>query len=227
MRLFSRSMAVEELVRLGRANVRANREPISLKRLMDVTGALAALGFFGPAMLIIYALLKLSGGKPIFAHMRVGRFGEIFPCFKFRTMVTDSDRVLQEYLGSNVAARAEWESNFKLTKDPRVTRFGMFLRRSSLDELPQLLNVLRGEMSLVGPRPIVASEVERYADKIEVYYTCRPGLTGLWQVSGRNNVDYRTRVRLDTYYARRRTVSLDVVILVRTVWAVVSCRGAR
>jgi undecaprenyl-phosphate galactose phosphotransferase len=133
---------------------------------------------------------------------------------------------LAEYLLANPEAREEWERTFKLACDPRITRFGAYLRRSSLDELPQLFNVLAGDMSLVGPRPIVPSEIERYADRIGAYYRCRPGITGLWQVSGRNLVSYSRRVRLDAIYARKQTMWLDVVILFRTVRVVLTGVGA-
>jgi lipopolysaccharide/colanic/teichoic acid biosynthesis glycosyltransferase len=205
----------------------AASERLSAKRVVDVVGAAVGLVFFAPLMATVYVVLMLSGGSAIFAHQRIGRYGEIFPCFKFRSMVTCADRVLKEHLEANPRAREEWARSQKLSRDPRITAFGWFLRRSSIDELPQLFNVLRGDMSLVGPRPIVAAEAERYAGGIELYCRCRPGLTGLWQVSGRNDLDYATRVRLDTFYVRRASLTLDLVILLRTVWAVVSCRGAR
>lgn len=197
-----------------------------LKRMIDICGAVAALAFFAPVMIIIYALLTCSGGNPIFAHHRVGRNGELFLCYKFRSMVNNANKVLADYLNSNPDAQEEWNEKFKLARDPRISPFGSFLRRASLDELPQLFNVLKGEMSLVGPRPIVPTEIARYADRIKAYYRCRPGITGLWQVSGRNEVAYAKRVRLDALYARKRSVRLDTVILLRTVRAVISCRGA-
>jgi len=141
-------------------------------------------------------------------------------------MMGDAKRALSIYLENNPEAREEWDRSFKLEHDPRVTRLGMFLRRSSLDELPQLLNVLIGDMSLVGPRPIVAPEIERYEEKIAEYCSCRPGLTGLWQVSGRNLVSYERRVRLDAIYARRHSLRLDLIILLRTIGVVLSGRGA-
>lgn len=201
-------------------------EGLSLKRCVDVVGAMLALIFFAPTMIIIYALLMVSGGSPIFAHLRVGKNGELFLCYKFRSMVNDASKVLAEYLESNAAAREEWDRTFKLTCDPRISRIGNFLRRTSMDELPQLFNVLRGEMSLVGPRPIVPSEIVRYSDKIRAYYRCRPGITGLWQVSGRNDVTYDKRVQLDVVYARKQSIWLDVAILFRTVRVVIGGRGA-
>ena len=200
---------------------------VSAKRLIDIVGALAALLFFAPLMSIIYVILMFSGGGPVFAHRRVGQNGVLFSCYKFRSMVKNADAVLANHLRQNPGARAEWESSCKLARDPRVTWFGMLLRRSSMDELPQFINVLRGDMSLVGPRPIVPDEVERYSGWIRAYYQCKPGITGLWQVSGRNDVAYDRRVRLDAVYARKKSVGLDAIILIRTVRAVLSGRGAR
>ncbi len=161
-------------------------------------------------------------------HERIGRDGAPFPCLKFRTMVRDADRVLEEHLARDPAARAEWQAQRKLARDPRVTAIGNLLRRSSLDELPQLFNVLRGEMSLVGPRPVVRVELEEhYAGEAgSLYCRVRPGVTGLWQVSGRSGVSYRERVRLDTEYVRTGSLMLDVAILCRTPWAVLRARGA-
>lgn len=210
-------------------NVRANKADaggVDAKRVMDVVGAVLALVFFAPAMLIIYVLLFFSGGSPIFAHRRLGKNGALFHCYKFRSMAKNGNAVLAEYLSRNPAAQEEWNRSFKLANDPRVTRFGTFLRQTSLDELPQLFNVLTGDMSLVGPRPIVPGEVERYADKIEAYYCCKPGITGLWQVSGRSLVAYDRRVRMDAVYASRQSVRLDLLILLRTVWVVFKGRGA-
>jgi undecaprenyl-phosphate galactose phosphotransferase len=199
---------------------------VTSKRIFDIAGALLALMFFAPLMLVIFAALMLSGGSPIFAHHRVGRNGVLFRCYKFRSMVKEGNRVLTDYLQRNPDARDEWNRSFKLLQDPRVTWLGQCLRRTSMDELPQLFNVLRGEMSLVGPRPIVTSEIERYADKIADYYRCRPGITGLWQVSGRNLVGYDRRVRLDAIYARKQCLWLDLIIIFRTVRVVISGVGA-
>jgi len=193
--------------------------------LLDIFGASLALILFGPVMLITFLALSIAG-SPIFIQQRVGRDGKLFPCYKFRTMVVTAEDVLADYLSNNPAAQEEWLRTFKLTRDPRITPMGHFLRKSSLDELPQLINVLRGEMSLVGPRPIVPAEVPRYRNRIRDYSRMRPGLTGLWQVSGRNLVSYRRRVALDSLYARRRTIFLDLVILMRTVSVVFLGTGA-
>jgi undecaprenyl-phosphate galactose phosphotransferase len=196
------------------------------KRSFDVVAALLILALAAPAMLVIAVLVKLDGGPILFRHRRVGAGGAAFPCLKFRTMVVDAERALNNLLAKDAAARAEWEAEFKLRKDPRITWLGRFLRKSSLDELPQLFNVLAGQMSLVGPRPIVYQEVARYSTKIADYYTCRPGITGLWQVSGRNDVSYDERVALDSRYARQWSFGRDLMILVQTIRVVLQRAGA-
>jgi lipopolysaccharide/colanic/teichoic acid biosynthesis glycosyltransferase len=163
----------------------------------------------------------------LFAHYRVGRDGKLFRCMKFRSMLRDSEQVLAQLLRDDPQARAEWARDQKLADDPRITSVGQFLRRSSLDELPQLLNVLRGEMSLVGPRPITVSELTRYGSVRWHYLSVRPGITGLWQVSGRNNTSYEERVALDRHYVEQRSWIGDIGILLRTVRVVVLREGAR
>ncbi len=200
----------------------------NLARAIEILLCLAILIFFAPLMIVLALAVKLSDGGPVlFAHRRLGLGGESFNCLKFRSMVVDAEDRLQVLLASDPVARAEWESDHKLTRDPRVTVIGDFLRRSSLDELPQLFNVLRGEMSLVGPRPIVQAEVARYRRYYAVYCQVRPGITGLWQVSGRNDVSYRRRVALDVIYARSRCTRLYFKILLATAPAVLGRRGAR
>ncbi len=196
------------------------------KRVMDVMIAAAMLFFAMPVMLAIVALVRRDGGAALFGHNRIGENGRIFRCLKFRSMVTNADEVLKELLERDEAAREEWASTQKLRHDPRITRLGRFLRATSLDELPQLLNVLRGDMSLVGPRPIVQAEVERYGENITYYYATRPGLTGLWQVSGRSNTSYARRVALDSAYVRHWTFGKDVLILLKTIPAVLRHDGA-
>jgi exopolysaccharide production protein ExoY len=196
------------------------------KRAFDIVGASFAILFLSPLLVTIIACAYVSGGSPLFKHRRVGRGGEFFDCVKFRTMVTDADRVLQNLLSSDRKIKEEWVRDHKLRDDPRITRFGRFLRRTSLDELPQLWNVLRGEMSLVGPRPVVPDELRRYGRKTAIFLSARPGITGLWQISGRNNTDYRRRVALDVCYVRSRKVTLDVYILVKTLRVVFTTRGA-
>jgi lipopolysaccharide/colanic/teichoic acid biosynthesis glycosyltransferase len=198
----------------------------SVKRLFDVVGAITALSVFSPLIFVIVAIAWSSGGKPIFKHRRVGQNGVFFDCLKFRTMVPNANAVLQALLDSDRQIKEEWLRDHKLKDDPRVTRIGKFLRRSSLDELPQLWNVLRGEMSLVGPRPVVPDELYRYGNKVGIFLSAVPGVTGLWQVSGRNNIDYRRRVALDVCYIRSRSVLLDFYILLKTLPAVFAKNGA-
>ena len=167
-----------------------------------------------------------SPGPVIFKHRRVGKDGKEFDCYKFRSMCADADQKLKELLDSNPEAKKEWEKDFKLKEDPRITKSGAFLRKTSLDELPQIFNVLKGEMSLVGPRPIIHEEVSRYGKYISDYYMVRPGITGLWQTSGRNDIDYNERVQMDTWYVRNWNIWFDIVLLWRTFKAVLAGKGA-
>ncbi len=197
------------------------------KRALDVTLAAAIGLIFLPVIAAITLVVRLSGPGPVFyADTRIGRRGRRIRIYKFRTMVDDAERVLREYLDRNPAARTEWEETRKLKFDPRVTKTGQWLRRTSLDELPQVWNVLRGDMSFVGPRPILVDEVDGYGRVFALYATVRPGITGLWQVSGRNNTSYRQRVFLAAYYVRNRNLLMDAWIVARTPWAVVSRTGA-
>jgi lipopolysaccharide/colanic/teichoic acid biosynthesis glycosyltransferase len=193
---------------------------------MDLGAALAVSLTLAPLLAIIAFLLWCEGGPILYRHDRVGRNGMPFKCLKFRTMVCDADRVLWQALARDVALQHEWLQHRKLRHDPRVTYVGRLLRRSSLDELPQLWNVIRGEMSLVGPRPVVRDELPLYGCRLGDYLSVTPGLTGLWQVMGRNNTTYRRRVALDSYYARRWTLALDAAILLRTVTVVLKRDGA-
>jgi undecaprenyl-phosphate galactose phosphotransferase len=198
-----------------------------LKRGFDLVSSLAGLIILAPVLLAIAAAIYLySPGPVIFAHTRVGIDGRPFRCYKFRSMVTNAQQVLADYLAANSAARREWAENFKLRDDPRVTPIGRFLRKSSLDELPQLFNVLTGDMSLVGPRPIVKDEIAKYGDLIADYYRVRPGITGFWQVNGRSDVDYETRVGMDSWYVRNWSFWLDIILLSRTFKVVMSGKGA-
>lgn len=199
--------------------------PLS-KRAFDLVGASLAILLLSPVILTIVTYAYLSGGSPLFRHRRVGHHGVLFDCFKFRTMVTNADQVLQNLLERDSMMREEWLRDHKLKDDPRVTRFGRFLRRTSLDELPQLWNVLRGDMSLVGPRPVVPDELRRYGRRVSLFLSARPGITGLWQISGRNDTDYGRRVALDVCYVRTRSVLLDVYILLRTLGVVFATTGA-
>ena len=201
---------------------------LGTKRTFDVMVATAMLLFALPAMFFIAVIMFSTDRGPIlFSHERIGQNGKRFRCLKFRSMVVDSQEALRRHLELFPQARAEWEATQKLRDDPRITPLGRFLRVTSLDELPQLINVIKGEMSLVGPRPIVQDEVVRYADQIEHYAAVRPGITGLWQVSGRSDVDYEQRVQLDTLYVREWSFIGDLVIMLKTVKVVVLRTGSR
>ncbi|RVD55174.1 sugar transferase [Mesorhizobium sp. M2D.F.Ca.ET.185.01.1.1] len=198
-----------------------------LKRSFDIAGSVAGLILLSPLFLMVALLVKLSDNGPIFyGHKRIGRGGRIFSCLKFRTMVTDGERVLAAYLAANPEANAEWIATRKLKNDPRVTRVGQVLRKLSLDELPQILNILQGDMSLVGPRPVVRDELEIYGSAAVYYLKSRPGLTGLWQVSGRNDVSYDTRVAFDRHYVENWSMFQDIRIIFKTVPAVWMSRGS-
>ncbi|MBW4654744.1 MAG: undecaprenyl-phosphate galactose phosphotransferase WbaP [Kaiparowitsia implicata GSE-PSE-MK54-09C] len=194
-----------------------------IDRLTTLVGGLLVL----PMFLLIALVIRIDSPGPVFYRQtRIGQDGMRFKAWKFRSMVQDADRVLERYLQAHPELRDDWDKNQKLRDDPRVTRIGRFLRQTSLDELPQLWNILRGEMSLVGPRPIVDEEIDRYGEKFGLYTKVTPGLTGLWQVSGRNNLAYEERVSLDAYYVRNWSVWLDIYILLRTVWVVITGEGA-
>ena len=215
-----------ELLLLGLRNKLARKAPRILKRIFDVVTSLGLLCLLSPLLFWIALSIRRSGTPALFSHPRVGQSGRIFPCYKFRTMVLDADNVLQYLLDTDEVMRAEWNQEFKLKSDPRVTRIGRFLRETSLDELPQIWNVLKGDMSLVGPRPVVPEELQRYGDARSLYLQVRPGITGLWQISGRNNVDYSYRVALDTWYVRNWSLWYDLAILVKTVSVVFGRKGA-
>ena len=198
-----------------------------LKRAFDVSSATVAILVLAPIFVFILSLLLLAQGRPIFIkHKRIGRGGQTFGCLKFRTMVVEADAVLAAHLASNPQAQTEWQQTRKLRGDPRVTKFGRFLRKSSIDELPQLLNIIKGEMSVVGPRPIVAAEIGFYGDKINDYQKVRPGLTGLWQISGRSDTTYASRVEFDSTYSASFNFRMDLVIIAKTIPAVFSSRGS-
>ena len=194
--------------------------------VLNAVPALMLLVFLAPMMVLAALLTAQDGGPVLFGHTRIGRNGSKFRCWKFRSMTVDAAERLEAHLRHNPAARREWERDHKLRDDPRVTRWGAFMRKSSVDELPQLFNVLRGEMNLVGPRPIVEAEVRRYGRYIAHYSAVPPGITGLWQVSGRNDTTYRRRVAIDTVYRRTRCLRLDVWILLMTVSVVLTRKGS-
>ena len=195
------------------------------KRLLDLAISITILPIVLPVIAVLYLIVRLDGGNGFFGHQRVGKDGRIFKCWKIRTMVPDAQKKLEALLASDPAARAEWDADHKLRHDPRVTSLGNFLRKSSLDELPQIWNVLKGEMSLIGPRPVTEPELDRYGRHRTSYVMMRPGITGLWQVSGRNDISYADRVSLDVEYRRAMSLWLDLVILYRTVFAIVGRTG--
>ncbi len=219
-------VAAQDLIENQNVSVHASVSSI-LKRGMDIVLALVGLVFASPVMLLIAILIKSSDrGAIVFAQSRIGLKGETFKCYKFRTMVMDASEQLRHLLETNPEARREWESTQKLKNDPRITPLGKFLRKSSLDELPQLLNILRGEMSIVGPRPIVKSEIEKYGPFYPSYAAVRPGLTGLWQVNGRSDTEYDQRVQLDRAYTENWSMRSDIAIVAKTIPALLFSRGA-
>lgn len=197
-----------------------------VKAIFDQLLAALAVVLLAPLLAGLAAAIRMDGGPALYRHRRIGEGGRPFYCIKFRTMVPNAEEVLNRVLAADPEAAGEWTATQKLRNDPRITRVGQFLRKSSLDELPQLFNVLRGEMSLVGPRPIVHAEVARYAGEIDYYYETKPGITGLWQVSGRSDTSYERRVRLDVWYVRNWTLWHDIAILMKTIPAVFLRRGA-
>jgi lipopolysaccharide/colanic/teichoic acid biosynthesis glycosyltransferase len=220
--------ASERLLRLqlgyaARVDFSAER---ALKRVLDAFGAVFLAAVFSPLIVVVCFSAFIAGQPLLFRHKRVGRDGVIFDCLKFQTMVPNAEAVLAGILARDPDLRAEWESDHKLKNDPRVTPFGKFLRSTSLDELPQLWNVLKGDMSLVGPRPVTPGELLRYGRNAVIYMLVRPGLTGLWQVSGRNFVEYRKRVAMDVCYVRNQSAVLDTWILIKTVVVVLTRHGA-
>lgn len=199
-----------------------------LKRAMDIIGVLVFFVLLGWLFAAIWVLVLITtGGPAIYRHGRVGRGGREFKCLKFRSMITNSEEVLRNLLETDPAARAEWETNFKLKNDPRITKFGHFIRKTSLDELPQFWNVLIGDMSLVGPRPVVRQELEHYYGLYApVYGSVRPGITGPWQIGGRSDLSYSERVALDVHYVQHRTFWGDLGFLLKTVKVFISHKGS-
>jgi UDP-galactose-lipid carrier transferase len=196
------------------------------KRVFDLISSSTLLLLLSPVFAFLIYKVRRDGGNPFFGHVRIGQNGRPFKCYKFRSMVVNAQEVLVKLLADDSVAKAEWDRDFKLKNDPRVSQLGAFLRRSSLDELPQLWNVLMGHMSLVGPRPIVQAELDRYGDDKDYYLMAKPGMTGLWQVSGRNDVDYATRVYLDSWYVKNWSLWSDIAILFKTVSVVTKRSGA-
>lgn len=204
----------------------AKRSSRLIKRTADILLSLFGLIILSPLFLYLTIKIRQDGGNAIYGHKRIGQNGKSFNCLKFRTMIINSEQVLQNLLENDPLAKAEWEKDFKLKNDPRITPIGHWLRKTSLDELPQLWNVLKGEMSLVGPRPVVKAELARYCEEIDYYLMAKPGMTGLWQVSGRNDVDYEKRVYFDSWYVKNWSLWNDFVILCKTIKAVLERSGA-
>ncbi|MGZ3633894.1 MAG: sugar transferase [Parachlamydiaceae bacterium] len=214
-----------DLFELG-AKVEIKHKP--LKRLFDILFSLLILTIGLPIFILIGIAIKLTSRGPIFySHERIGRGGKPFPCYKFRTMYSDANDRLQELLHSQQSLKEEWESSFKLKNDPRVTPLGSFLRKTSLDELPQFWNVIRGDLSVVGPRPVVQQEIQKhFGEKAPVILSVRPGLTGIWQVSGRSDTAYSMRIELDEKYVDTQTLLLDLKLIAKTIPAMIFSRGA-
>ena len=223
----------EPVTRTSRRQSRHSQMPAGLfryravKRTLDILAVLVAGPVLIPIFFVVACAVKFSSPGPLFySHRRIRQNGAFFSMWKFRTMCENSAEVLDEYLNEHPEARAEWNKCHKLRHDPRVTRVGLFLRRYSMDELPQIWNVLSGEMSLVGPRPIVTAEVEKYKDSFDLYCRVNPGLTGLWQVSGRSTLTYDQRVALDREYVEHWSLRRDLKVLLKTIPAVVNQDGA-
>ena len=198
-----------------------------LKGIFDFVLTLVGIIMISPILLFIALwIYKDSPGPIIFKHMRIGKNGKDFSCYKFRSMCVDAKEKLAELLENDPVAKAEWERDFKLKNDPRITKSGAFLRKTSLDELPQIFNVLKGEMSLVGPRPVIKEELERYGEYVDDYLMVKPGITGMWQVNGRSDTTYAERVQMDSWYVRNWSVWIDVMLLWRTLRSVIKCKGA-
>lgn len=198
-----------------------------IKYILDFILAFAGIIILSPVYLYIaYKIKKEDGGKIIYSYDCVGKNGKNFKCYKFRSMIENSQEVLTDYLKNNLEAKKEWETFYKLKNDPRITKIGHKLRKSSLDELPQLFNVLKLEMSLVGPRQIVKDEIVKFGKYIDSYYSVRPGITGYWQVSGRSEVDYKTRVEMTVWYINNWSLWLDIKILFKTINVVLKKTGA-
>lgn len=198
---------------------------LASKRGLDCLFAVLLLVICSPLFVFMGLLVAMDGGPVFYAHRRVGRGGGLFQCYKFRTMFVGANECFEEFLELHPAAVVAWRRDQKLDRDPRVTAVGKLLRETSLDELPQLINVIRGDMSLVGPRPVTESELARYAINADSYLSIRPGITGLWQVSGRNRLTYTERVKLDMEYVAKRSLRLDFFILLKTVVVVISGEG--
>lgn len=199
----------------------------TLKQIFDYILASVGILLLSPVLVLLFGVVFVATkGNPFFSHERIGFRGKKFRVWKFRTMYVDADKRLENLLQECSTCKEEWEKDFKLKEDPRITKVGNFLRKTSLDELPQLINVIRGEMSLVGPRPIIDDEVQKYGEYFDYFKAVKPGITGMWQVSGRNDIDYDERVQLDVWYVRNWSIQLDIEILIKTVMVVLGRKGS-
>lgn len=225
-RLFDRRFFYAARKAVMQLNIITKPRP-KLKRLLDIALCMAGMPLIIPLSLVLALMIRLdSKGSALYRQERIGKDGKHFMIYKFRTMSPDADAILQRHLDANPELAAEWERDHKLKNDPRLTRAGHFLRKWSLDELPQVLNILKGDMTLVGPRPIVEAEIPKYGRYFEEYCEVRPGLTGLWQTSGRNDTTYSQRVAYDHYYINHWSLGLDLWILAKTIPVALSGRGA-
>lgn len=197
-----------------------------IKRIFDICVSLFLIVLLFPVLVFIAFKISRDGGSPIYGHERIGKKGNKFKCLKFRSMIINSQEVLQDLLVNSPEVKSEWSKDFKLKNDPRITSIGHFIRETSMDELPQLWNVLKGDMSLVGPRPVIEAELQKYGDDVDYYLMTKPGMTGLWQVSGRNDTDYATRVYLDSWYVKNWSLWYDIAIMFKTISVVLKRNGA-
>lgn len=216
------------MILLGIRNNLAKKTNRRIKRIFDIVFSLLVMIIVVPVSLVVMLciLIESPGAAPIFKHYRVGKGGKLFPCYKFRSMIPNAQEELQEYLKSNLEAQKEWNKYFKLKNDPRITKVGKFIRKTSIDELPQFINVLKGEMSWVGPRPIIQDEIHYYNKYIKDYCSVLPGITGMWQVSGRSDTGYTDRVSLDIWYVRNWSIWIDIALICKTIKAVFCGKGA-
>ena len=217
----------EKIILLKIKNNLARKYNRIIKRIFDLTVSFLSLVILIPLGVLLSVLIYIDNPGPVvFSHTRIGKSGKEFPCYKFRTMVLEAEKILENHLAENEEAKKEWEKDFKLKNDPRITKVGFFLRKTSLDEFPQIINVIKGEMSLVGPRPIVKAEVEKYKECIHDYYLVPPGITGLWQVNGRSDTTYEERVQMDSWYVRNWSIWIDIVYIIKTFKVVIERKGA-
>ncbi len=220
------SFFAKDFILLNYINGLSKASSLITKRIFDITLSLLIIVLISPLLILLLILIGRDGSKVIYGHERIGKNGVPFKCYKFRSMVPGADKILEELISKNKELESEWKINFKLKDDPRITKVGKFIRRTSLDELPQLINVLHGSMSLVGPRPITRQELEKYGHDIEYYLAMKPGITGIWQVSGRSETNYDKRVKLDLWYFKNWSIWLDLEILFKTINVVLKKEGA-